>query len=180
MVRRKAAVRRRGLFVALLAVIACTLVTLRVFVYPPLRPVPGRVDAIIELGGAGDRDREALRLARAGVAPVLVQSTVPQEAGTSRCLPAVHDVTVMCFHPDPDTTRGEAHWISAQAAQHGWKSVVLVTSPDQAWRAILRVGRCFPGDVYASTTPLPPASWLKQVPYQWVASAKALLVERDC
>jgi uncharacterized SAM-binding protein YcdF (DUF218 family) len=89
-------------------------------------------------------------------------------------------VTIMCFHPDPSTTRGEARYIGALAEQRHWKSVTLVTSPDHAWRARLRVMRCFPGDVYVSTTPLPAWAWAWEIPYQWGATAKALLFQRDC
>jgi hypothetical protein len=38
-------------------------VTARVFIWPDLAPLPERADAIIELGGRGDRDEAALRLA---------------------------------------------------------------------------------------------------------------------
>lgn len=35
------------------------------------------------------------------------------------------------FHPDLNTTRGEARHIGAIAAQRHWASVILVTTPDQ-------------------------------------------------
>src|SRR3712207_8138734 len=51
------------------SVAACTLavllfagVTARYLIWPDLEPVPARVDAIIELGGPGDRDGAALSL----------------------------------------------------------------------------------------------------------------------
>ena len=40
--------------------------TARYIVWPDLRPLPTRADAIIELGGLGDRDGAALDLARQG------------------------------------------------------------------------------------------------------------------
>ncbi|MET0995505.1 MAG: hypothetical protein ABWY20_16105 [Mycobacterium sp.] len=89
-------------------------------------------------------------------------------------------MTILCFHADPNTTRGEAQYIAAEAARRGWRSVILVTTPDQAWRARLRTTRCFSGGVYVATTPLPPLSWIRQVPYQWAATVKALTVERSC
>lgn len=178
--RRK---RRRLRIVVAVVVILFSAVTARVFVWPDLPPLPSRADAIIELGGAGDpaaRDVAALTLAREHRAPVLVQSTVAVEAGTNRCLPPVPDVTIMCFHAEPNTTQGEAQAIAALAAQHHWNSIILVTTPDHAWRARLRVSRCFPGQVYVGTTPLPVLYWFRQIPYQWAASAKALTFERDC
>jgi uncharacterized SAM-binding protein YcdF (DUF218 family) len=154
--------------------------TARYLVWPDLRPLPAKVDAIVELGGLGDRDGAALALARQGRAKYLVQSTVPAEAGTDKCLPPVPDVTILCFHPDPATTRGEAEYIGLVGRQLNWTSVIVVSSPDQAKRAELRVTRCFPGEVYLATTPLPPLDWLTQVPYQWAAFGKALFVETDC
>jgi hypothetical protein len=154
-------------------------VTARVFVWPDLQPLPARADAIVELAGAGDddRDRVALDLARDRRAPVLVQSTV---VGDTACLPPIAGVRLLCFHPDPVTTRGEARYIGTMAARLDWHSVILVTTPDQAWRARLRVSRCFPGKVFVATAHLPSWDWFRQVPYQWLASGKALTIDRSC
>ncbi len=154
-------------------------VTARVFVWPDLQPLPARADAIVELAGPGDdaRDRVALDLARDRRAPVLVQSTL---ASDTACLPPVTGVRLVCFHPEPGTTRGEARSIGSMAARLDWHSVILVTTPDQAWRAHLRVSRCFPGKVYVATAHLPAWDWVRQVPYQWLASVKALTIQRSC
>ena len=174
--------RLRSVVVALgtVAVLLFAGVTARYLIWPDLEPLPARVDAIIELGGPGDRDAAGLSLARSKIAPFLVQSTTESEAGTNRCLPPVPDVTVLCFHADPNTTRGEAQYIGLIAQRRHWNSVVLVTSTDQAERAILRVSRCFPGQIYVKTTPPPLLDWFYLVPYQWAAFAKALFVEPDC
>ena len=87
---------------------------------------------------------------------------------------------MLCFHADPLTTRGEARHIAQLVAQYHWESVALVTSPDQAWRAQLRVSRCFSGQVYVATAPLPIIDWFYLIPYQWVATTKALIFERSC
>jgi uncharacterized SAM-binding protein YcdF (DUF218 family) len=156
--------------------------TARLFVWPARPPLPRQADAIIELGGPAmeGRDRLAMELAKEHKARFLVQSTTVREAGTSRCLPPVRRVTVMCFHAVPGTTRGEAEWIGRQAKARHWRSVVLVTTPDQAWRAGLRVRRCFGGTVFYATSPLPLAKWFTQIPYQWVATAKAVTIQRAC
>jgi uncharacterized SAM-binding protein YcdF (DUF218 family) len=173
--------RRYRLLIALgIVVVLFAAVTARLFVWPNLAPLPDRADAIIELGGPTIRDEAALKLAREHRAPVLVQSTVEAEAGTHTCLPPVPDVTILCFHADPGTTRGEARAIAKLAAANHWRSVILVTTPDHAWRARWRVSRCFPGRVYVSTTPLPFKDWFRAIPYQWSASAKALTLERGC
>jgi uncharacterized SAM-binding protein YcdF (DUF218 family) len=164
---------------ALLAVLV-SVTTVRLFVWPSLPPLPDQADAIIELGGPGNRDAAALALARQGRAPVLVQSTTAEEAATGRCLGPIPGVTILCFHADPNTTQGEARAIAALTRQYGWRSVILVTSRDHAWRARLWVGRCFDGDIYVRVTGPPLLSWLRQIPYQWGATVKALTVDTSC
>jgi hypothetical protein len=143
--------------------------------------MPAHVDAIVKLGGFGDRDGAALTLALQRRAPVLVDST-PEllQAGFTGCAPSIPHVEVICFNPDPATTRGEARFVGQLAARRSWRSVVLVTTPDQAWRARLRMRRCFAGAVYSSTTRLPLYDWVWAIPYQWGATAKALVVEPTC
>ena len=156
-------------------------VTARVYVWPPDASMPAHVDAIVKLGGFGDRDDAALTLALQRRAPVLVDSTLdPLQAGFTGCAPRIPQVEVICFNPVPPTTRGEARFVGELAARYGWRSVVLVTTPDQAWRARLRMRRCFTGAVYSSTTRLPLYDWVWTIPYQWAATAKALFLEPDC
>jgi uncharacterized SAM-binding protein YcdF (DUF218 family) len=174
---RRPYIRAGGIGLAF--VVLSVAVTARVFVWPALQPLPERADAIIELAGPSDldRDRVALELAREHRAPVLIQSTLP---GDTACLPPVAGVRIECFYPDPNTTRGEARYIGAIATQRHWHSVILVTTPDQAWRASLRVSRCFAGTVYNATAPLRWNDWFRQIPYQWLASIKALTIQRTC
>lgn len=172
--------RRRVALVALALVIAFAATTARLFVWPSLPPVPAHVDAIVELAGPGDRDPVTLALARQHLAPVVIQSTIPKDAGSNTCLPPMDEVTIECFSPDPATTRGEARYIAQRAAAEHWDSIVLVTTPDHAWRARLRVERCFPGRVYVVTSSLPTKDWLRQIPYQWAATVKAELFQTDC
>jgi uncharacterized SAM-binding protein YcdF (DUF218 family) len=168
--------RKRVAIAVLTVVLAVAGVTVRVFVWPDLPTLPSKANAIIELAGSNDarRDATAIALARAGRAPILIQSTTISDSTSDACLPPLPGVTIMCFHPDPGTTRGEAQYIGRMAAAYGWSSVIPVTTPDQAWRARLRVSRCFSGSVYVQTTSLPPSLWLRQIPRQWAASVKAL------
>jgi hypothetical protein len=164
---------------------ACVLVlfgtvTAHFFVWPTLPATPDRADAIVLLGGPGDREHAAIGLAENHRAPVLVKSWWKPGAVSNRCVDPIPDVTIVCFHAEPNTTQGEAEFVGRLAQQRHWRSVILVVTPDQAWRARLWFARCFPGDIYVSTTPLPPLLWLKQIPYQWAASGKALVVERHC
>ena len=157
-------------------------VTARVFIWPDLAPLPERADAIIELGGPTGLPATKPRSDSPATIGHRCWSSQPckrRRARTAACTP-VPDVTILCFHADPNTTRGEARAIGAMAAQYHWNSIILVTTPDHAWRARWRVSRCFPGHIYVSTTHLPFWDWFRQIPYQWTASAKALTLERDC
>ncbi|MGI5245288.1 YdcF family protein [Dactylosporangium sp. CA-139066] len=165
-----------------IAIIGFLGLTARYFVWPSLPAVPPHIDAIVELAGPGDgdRDRLAVQLAQQRRADYLVQSTLQSDAESGRCLPPQAGVVVLCFHPDPETTKGEAESIGRMARQYGWHSIVIVTTADHAWRARLRVTRCFPGPVYVATSHLPPLYWFRQIPYQWAASAKAVFVQKYC
>lgn len=178
--RRRSRVRRWVLGAVVLGVVAGTGLTARLFVWPSLPALPTHADAIIELSGPTNRDAATLALAGQHLAPLVIQSTTPGDAADGVCLPAVPDVAIDCFSPEPGTTRGEARYIGQRARAEGWSSVILVTTPDHAWRARLRVQRCFPGQVYVATTPLPRADWVRQIPYQWAATLKAELLQRDC
>jgi hypothetical protein len=52
---------------------------------------------------------------------------------------------LICFDPDPGTTRGEAEVIGRLARQYRWSSVALVTTRSQDIRARMIVKRCFGG-----------------------------------
>ena len=174
--------RRRRIVLVVVAAVALAFLgaTARMFVWPPLPALPAHADAIVELAGPGDRDAVTVALAEQHVAPVVIQSTLPGDARSGTCLPPTPGVRIECFAPDPPTTRGEARYIGERAAAGHWGSVVLVTTPDHAWRARLRVQRCFDGRVYVATSPLPKADWLRQIPYQWMATVKAELLQRGC
>jgi uncharacterized SAM-binding protein YcdF (DUF218 family) len=92
----------------------------------------------------------------------------------------VGPATVICFHPDPDTTQGEAEGASQIAREHGWKSMVLVTSRDQVWRAHLRFERCYTGQINGVASSVPWYQWPYAIAYQWTGTFKAEITERGC
>lgn len=165
--------------VAAVLILFCA-ATARLFVWPA-SGMPARVDAIVVLGGQGNRLGTGLDLARHGHAPVLVVSLgLPPPVPDSVCRTRTKAFTVLCFQPEPGTTQGEAQFIGRLAKQHHWKSVALVTTPDQDTRARVRFKRCFPGAVYVVTTPLSVSAWPGQITYQWGALFKALVLQRSC
>ena len=179
---------RRRLVAAALALllVAFCATTARLFMFPA-RGMPARVDAIVMLGGPGDRLGEALKLAAEHRAPYLAISTghpLPGEGpGTETdfpCAPPVAGVREICFGPDPPTTQGEAEAVERLAARYHWHSVVLVTITPQDSRARLRVERCFSGKVYVMTAPMPASYWPFEIVYEWAATIKAVVLQPSC
>ena len=154
--------------------------TARLFVWPQ-QGMPARVDAIVMLNGPGNRLDTALNLAWAHRAPVIVISRGSRYWGHgSVCAPKIPGVRVICFDPDPATTRGEAEFTGRLAKRYHWHSIVLVSITPQDTRSRLRVRRCFQGSIYVVTAPLPAYEWPYTVAYEWGAIIKALLLQRGC
>lgn len=169
----------RRAFAAVAAVVTVLgVVTARLFIWPA-QGMPVTVDAIVMLAGPGDRLPVALRLAREHRAPVLVVSRGWQGYG-GPCPAPIPGVKLICFDPDPGTTRGEAEAIGRLARKFRWSSLVLVTTTTQDTRARIITGRCFTGSTYVVTAPLPLSSWPYEIAYQWAALVKALVIDRSC
>jgi uncharacterized SAM-binding protein YcdF (DUF218 family) len=141
--------------------------------------MPASVSAIVVPGGPGNRVKAAERLAEQGRARYLVLSR-GEYVPARLCGTRLGITLVICFQPNPDTTQGEAEATAGLARQYGWRSIALVTTPDQTWRAELRFRRCYSGRIYGVTTPLPLDMWPLMIVYQWAATAKAELVNRGC
>jgi uncharacterized SAM-binding protein YcdF (DUF218 family) len=163
---------------ALVLFVAFTVATAELLVWPA-QGMPGHVSAIVVLAGPGDRLPVAVGLADARRAQVLVVSLGYDGYGGS-CPATPSGVTVICFDPNPPTTRGEAEYVGRLARQDHWTSVVVVASRPQATRARLLVERCFAGQVYIATGPLALRSWPYQLAYGWAALLKALVWHRAC
>jgi uncharacterized SAM-binding protein YcdF (DUF218 family) len=158
--------------------VVCGVVTARLFVWPA-QGIPARVSAIVMLAGPGDRLQVALALARQHRAPVLAVSQGFQGYG-SPCPAAPAGVKIICFDPDPASTRGEAEFAGRLARQYHWSSVLLVATRSQDTRARILLGRCFPGATYVSTAAFPRRDWPYEIAYGWGALVKALIVHRAC
>ena len=112
---------------------------------------PLRADAVIVL--AGDRtprlDR-GLALMRAGVARTLVISDGRDPlwpAANRLCARGGAGFRVVCFRPEPYSTRGEARGFAQLARARGWRDVVVVTSTFHVTRARMLFRRCIAGRV---------------------------------
>jgi uncharacterized SAM-binding protein YcdF (DUF218 family) len=170
--------RRKVLAVVTALIVVLAAATARVLIWP-VEWTPATADAIVMLAGPGDRLPVAEQLARQQRASVLVISRGWMGYG-GPCPPAIPQVKTICFDPDPGDTRGEAEYVGALARRNGWHSLILVATRPQAVRAQLLFSRCFSGQLYVATAPLPPSDWLYQVAYGWGALMKAALVVRSC
>ncbi|MBV9384296.1 MAG: hypothetical protein JO242_26990 [Streptosporangiaceae bacterium] len=153
--------------------------TARLFIWPA-QGVPPWVSAIVMVDGPGGGALSvAMRLAAQHRAAFLVISrgTV---AADDPCPRPVAGVTLICFNPAPPTTQGEAEFVGRLANRYHWRSVAVVAITPQAWRARLRVERCFAGQVYAVAAPIRAAMWPYQIAYEWGALVKALVIQRGC
>jgi hypothetical protein len=172
--------RRRRLLrsAAGLLVVISVLATAKLFVFPK-RDAPARVDAIVMFAGSTGRVALAVSLARAGYAPVLA---VSQPTPADLCPPdTIPNVQVICFHPKPLTTRGEARWTAQAAQKYGWRSILVITATTQDLRARLRLSRCYHGEVRVMTVdPVNRATWAYMITYEWAALAKALVLQTSC
>jgi hypothetical protein len=168
------------LIISLLVVVIAGFVatTLPLFVWPQ-QGLPARVDAIVMLNGPGDRLTTAEELGWAHRAPMLVVSRNNQYANGS-CAARIPRVTVICFAPDPATTRGEAEYIGRLGRRYHWRTIVLVTITPQITVGRIWINRCFGGKVYAVASPLPGWAWPAAVLYEWGAAIKAELFQRSC
>jgi hypothetical protein len=163
---------------AVLFLAAFGVATARLFVWPP-HGMPARVDAIVMFNGPGNRLDTAMKLAWMHRAPVLVISqSSPFWGHGSVCAPKIPGVRIICFDPNPATTRGE--FIARLAKRDHWHSIAVVTTAPQNTRARLRVRRCFNGHVYVVNAPLTTYEWPAEVAYEWAATMKALLLQPSC
>lgn len=133
------------------------------------------------LNGPGNRLDTALKLAWAHRAPVVVISqSSPFWGHGSICAPKIPGVRIICFDPNPATTRGEAEFAARLAERDHWHSIAIVTTAPQNTRARLRVRRCFKGNVYVVNAPLTTYEWPAEIVYEWAATMKALLLQPSC
>jgi uncharacterized SAM-binding protein YcdF (DUF218 family) len=153
------------------------------FVWPP-RGSDGRADAVVVLaGGRGPRLSEGLALVRRGTAPVLVVSDAwsPTWPEANRlCAGRPAPVPVVCFHPEPYSTRGEAEAFAKLAARRGWRSVVVVSSRYHLVRARMLFERCYDGRVETASSSGSLLGRILAAPIETIKLGYALLIKRDC
>ncbi|MGZ8176955.1 YdcF family protein [Williamsia sp. SKLECPSW1] len=148
--RGAASVVARVVVVAIALVITVAAAGLPLYVFPVVADSPRPVDVIMVLGGRQDgREAYAISLAEQGLAKTVLVSdpyTRPDAYMEAVC-DTPHSVRVVCFDPQPRTTRGEARFLRDEAQRHGWRSAMVVTFSPHVTRADYIIGRCFTGDL---------------------------------
>jgi uncharacterized SAM-binding protein YcdF (DUF218 family) len=159
----------------------------RLYVHPAVSHLSSgrKVDAVVALGGLVSTATYAQHLVEDGVAPVLVlsdpyaaQDALPvHQACASR--PAGY--RIICFKPDPSTTRGEAREIRDLARANGWSSVAVVAPVFHISRARVLVRRCFSSTLLMIPVPahVSWAAWTYQYLRQSAGYVKAAVM-RAC
>ncbi len=173
---RQPANRRR--VAAALAVALFSILTAVLFVFPA-KGSATHADAVVVLDDlVGVRRAKAIQAVTAGVAPNLV---ISHHAERPQDCPAnIPSVTVVCFSPAEDSTKGEASGFARIAKEHGWTSLIFVTDPPHVARSKWLISRCFPGKIGAITTKVSNIVWPIRVVYEWAALSKAVLTQRSC
>ena len=167
--------------ILLVIVFAVVLAGVPVYVRPQIDPLR-HADAILILGGYEyDRYRVGLGLAGEGWAPVVAVSNPngPLDPWlTDYCAKPHPQFELHCFVPDPPTTASEARELRRLAAEHGWRTVIVVTFRPHISRARFILEQCFDGDLIMVASPPQPSAprWAYEYAYQTVGYLKAALV----
>jgi hypothetical protein len=170
--------RRRTVLLAIVGilVVAYAVVTVVFFVSPDLGTV-SRPQAVVVLGGYGNRLARGLAVARADDVRTVELST----GNTEAACPRVAVVDLHCFAPNPASTQGEARAIAAMARQHHWDRLLVVAGTTQVTRARLRIGRCYNGQMaFSGVDPVGPFRWVGEVVYDQIAMVKAVVWQWGC
>ena len=87
---------------------------------------------------------------------------------------------MVCFHPDPYSTRGEAEAFARLAAKRGWRSVIVVSSRYHLVRARMLFERCYDGRVATASSNGSLWGRIVAAPIETVKLGYALLIKSGC
>ena len=175
--------------VGLVAAVVLNIAGYLLFTRPHSDPLT-KADAIVVLGGDNDgRFEYGLSLARQGYASTVVLSNsyldkpADLPAFQQACASGTVTITVVCFVPDPFTTRGEAMYVARLAKQHNWTHLIVVSWNYHTVRARYIFHQCFSGDVTMHPVPrdydFAPWYWAEQYAYQFGGLVKAFILGCD-
>ncbi len=159
--------------VVLLVVVV--LAGLPLYVFPPSAPIQ-KADLVYVIGPPTESRLEmAQRLRAEGYADRILVS-VPREGEQSAARQSIcRDPDVVCDHPEPFTTKGEAAMLTRHAGPDA--HVLVLTFAPHVLRAQYIFHRCYPGDAAVVEVPgaLTLSEWAYQYAYQTGGFVKAWL-----
>jgi uncharacterized SAM-binding protein YcdF (DUF218 family) len=172
-----------GLRLLLGLVLGWAIASAVLFVWPPKHTLTHADAALVLAGGRGPRLERGLDLVRRGDAPVLVVSdgwsaTWPE--ANRLCAGRKAPVPVICFHPAPYRTYGEARAFTRLAERRGWSSVILVSSRYHLERARMLFTRCYDGRIGTEASPGSLSSRILAAPIETAKLGYGLLIRRAC
>ena len=152
------------------------------FVWPPQHPATKADTVVVLAGGRGPRLSAGLALVRGASRRCSSSRTAgpPQWPEANRLFagrPA--PAKVVCFRPDPSHPR-RGGGITRLATEHGWRSVVVVTSGYHVVRTSMLFDRCFDGTVADAGADESLFRRVVAAPIETVKLGYALLVRRGC
>lgn len=158
-----------------------------VYVTPDVDVVSARepTDAIVALGGEVRTAQIAYDLAVSGAAPTVVISDPYGDDDTGFidrvCADPPPGPEVVCFDPDPRTTRGEARFAADLAEREGWDRVAVMTTTYHVSRARFITERCVDTEVVMvdAGIEVSTAKWAYHFGYQTAGWARAF-TQRGC
>jgi hypothetical protein len=172
-------IRRVSVWAGLLTVLV-VLAGLPIYVRPQVDPLR-RADAILVLGGPDHSRYDFGRaLVADGWAPTMVISNPdgPHDRWLTRyCAVPKPGFTLICFSPDPATTKGEGRELRRLAAENGWRTVIVVTLLPHISRSRLILQRCFDGELVMAAIPtrLSAPEWAFHYVYQSAGYVRAVV-----
>lgn len=145
--------RKRTLAVTGTIVLAMIVVQLGI-VFLPKTDKPRPVDVVVVLAPHTYRLHAGVDLIEAGYSDTIAFSAPSVEYPAWLCSPDAaagigNPATVVCFEPEPSTTRGEALTFAEVAEAHGWESAAIVTDRSHLNRTRMYFETCAPGLDYS-------------------------------
>ena len=135
---------------------------------------PVRANAVVVLAGSKTRLPVGLQLMQEQYAPTLVVSVGGHSTLERRVCAGLTEYRVICFHPDPYSTTGEARYVTELAAEKGWTRLDVVTSEFHVYRAGMLFRRCFRGEL--RMVGAPDETW--KLPWYMVSESAKLLFQK--
>ena len=106
----------------------------------PVQEAPAKSDVIFVIGPASQwRLSWAEELIAKRVSDTLMIS-VSEPKGAPECNEDL-GFGVLCHHPEPFTTRGEARWLRDEMRENGWTTATVITMTPHVTRTRVRMDR---------------------------------------